>query len=45
MVADAGDDRVEIGCRVAKDECVVDVDDDVCCFCCSSAIEWAVVEG
>ncbi len=45
MVANAGDDSVDIDSRVAEDECVVNVYDDVHCFYCSGAVELAVIEG
>ena len=39
VLGDVGDDGVDIGLRVAKDEGVVDVDDDVRCLSRGDAIK------
>ena len=39
MVADAGDDGIDVGLRVAEDESVVNVYDYVRCFGCSCSVE------
>jgi len=45
VLADVGDDSVDVGLRVAEDKGVVDVNDDVRCLSGGDAIKQAVVEG
>ncbi len=44
MFADASDNGFDVGVRVAEDEGVINVYDDVRCFGCGDLVEDAVVE-
>jgi hypothetical protein len=45
VLADVGDNSVDVGLRIAEDKGVVDTDDDVRGLSCGDAIKQAVVEG
>ncbi len=45
ILSDVGYHCVDVGLRVAEDESVVDVYDDICCFRVIDAVEEAIIEG
>jgi hypothetical protein len=45
MFTDIGYHGVDVGLRVAEDESVIDVCDDICCFGGFDAVGEAIIEG